>query len=114
MVSAVAAGVGLSFKDTTTALALFAQNGLKGSDAGTSLKTMLANLIPKSNEAYDMFSDLGLITIDTGKAMQFLGEKGIKPTSNSFKDVTGALSEYAAKQAGVKAGSEKERRRFKN
>ncbi len=28
MVSAVAAGVGLSFKDTTTALALFAQNGL--------------------------------------------------------------------------------------
>ncbi len=112
MVSAVAAGVGLSFKDTTTALALFAQNGLKGSDAGTSLKTMLANLIPKSNEAYDMFSDLGLITIDTGKAMQFLGEKGIKPTSNSFKDVTGALSEYAAKQAGVKAGSEKAEKAF--
>ncbi|HGP3676750.1 TPA: phage tail tape measure protein [Bacillus pacificus] len=112
MVSAVAAGVGLSFKDTTTALALFAQNGLKGSDAGTSLKTMLANLIPKSNEAYDMFSDLGLITVDTGKAMQFLGEKGIKPTSNSFKDVTGALSEYAAKQAGVKVGSEKAEKAF--
>ncbi|MGH0790739.1 phage tail tape measure protein [Bacillus cereus] len=112
MVSAVAAGVGLSFKDTTTALALFAQNGLKGSDAGTSLKTMLANLIPKSNEAYDMFSDLGLITIDTGKAMQFLGERGIKPTSNSFKDVTGALSEYAAKQAGVKVGSEKAEKAF--
>ncbi|MGH1260611.1 MULTISPECIES: phage tail tape measure protein [Bacillus] len=112
MVSAVAAGVGLSFKDTTTALALFAQNGLKGSDAGTSLKTMLANLIPKSNEAYDMFSELGLITIDTGKAMQFLGEKGIKPTSNSFKDVTGVLSEYAAKQAGVKVGSEKAEKAF--
>ncbi|HGF6578415.1 TPA: phage tail tape measure protein [Bacillus cereus] len=112
MVSAVASGVGLSFKDTTTALALFAQNGLKGSDAGTSLKTMLANLIPKSNEAYDMFSDLGLITIDTGKAMQFLGQKGIKPTSNSFKDVTGALSEYAAKQAGVKVGSEKAEKAF--
>ncbi|ARJ20524.1 phage tail tape measure protein [Bacillus mycoides] len=113
MVSAVAAGVGLSFKDTTTALALFAQNGLKGSDAGTSLKTMLANLIPKSNEAYDMFSELGLITIDTGKAMQFLGEKGVKPTSTSFKDVTGALSEYAAKQAGVKVGSEKAEKAFK-
>ncbi|OTX32154.1 phage tail tape measure protein [Bacillus thuringiensis serovar malayensis] len=112
MVSAVAAGVGLSFKDTTTALSLFAQNGLKGSDAGTSLKTMLANLIPKSNEAYDMFSELGLMTIDTGKAMQFLGEKGIKPTSTSFKDVTGALSEYAAKQAGVKVGSEKAEKAF--
>ncbi|HDR7595155.1 TPA: phage tail tape measure protein [Bacillus mycoides] len=85
---------------------------VKGSDAGTSLKTMLANLIPKSNEAYDMFSELGLITIDTGKAMQFLGEKGIKPTSTSFKDVTGALSEYAAKQAGVKVGSEKAEKAF--
>ncbi|OUB10918.1 phage tail tape measure protein [Bacillus thuringiensis serovar shandongiensis] len=73
---------------------------------------MLANLIPKSNEAYDMFSELGLMTIDTGKAMQFLGEKGIKPTSTSFKDVTGALSEYAAKQAGVKVGSEKAEKAF--
>jgi TP901 family phage tail tape measure protein len=33
-VSAVASGVGLSFEDTTVALAAFAQNGLKGSDAG--------------------------------------------------------------------------------
>nr|WP_324287208.1 phage tail tape measure protein [Bacillus cereus] len=59
-----------------------------------------------------MFSELGLMTIDTGKAMQFLGEKGIKPTSTSFKDVTGALSEYAAKQAGVKVGSEKAEKAF--
>ena len=29
-VSAVASGSGLSFKDTATALAVFAQNGLKG------------------------------------------------------------------------------------
>lgn len=35
-VSAVASGVGLSFDDTSTMLAVFAQNGLKGSDAGTS------------------------------------------------------------------------------
>ena len=39
--SAVAAGVGLSFEDTSAAIAAFANNGLKGSDAGTSLKTML-------------------------------------------------------------------------
>lgn len=30
MSSAVASGIGLSFRDTSTALALFAQNGLKG------------------------------------------------------------------------------------
>jgi TP901 family phage tail tape measure protein len=34
MVSAVASGMGATFKDTATTLALFAQNGLKGSDAG--------------------------------------------------------------------------------
>ncbi|WP_428830831.1 phage tail tape measure protein [Bacillus wiedmannii] len=112
MVSAVAAGVGLSFKDTSTALALFAQNGLRGSDAGTSLKTMLANLIPKSKEAYELFSELGLISFDTGKAMQFLSEKGVKPASNSYQDVIGSLEQYAAKQEKAKVGSEKAEKAF--
>ena len=31
----------MTFKDTATTLAVFAQNGLKGSDAGTSLKQCL-------------------------------------------------------------------------
>jgi TP901 family phage tail tape measure protein len=62
MVSAVASGIGLSFKDTSTALALFAQNGLKGSDAGTSLKTMLLNLSPSTKEASEQMKELGLLT----------------------------------------------------
>lgn len=62
MVSAVASGVGLSFKDTTAALAVFAQNGLKGSDAGTSLKTMLLNLSPNTKEAAEQMKALGLLT----------------------------------------------------
>nr|WP_141431900.1 phage tail tape measure protein [Bacillus sp. 03113] len=64
MVSAVASGVGLSFKDTTTALATFAQNGLKGSDAGTSLKTMLLNLSPSTDGAATQMEKLGLLTAD--------------------------------------------------
>jgi TP901 family phage tail tape measure protein len=62
MVSAVAAGVGMTFKDTNTALGLFANNGLKGSDAGTSLKTMLANLQPTTKEQIALFKKLGLMT----------------------------------------------------
>lgn len=62
--SAVAAGAGMSFDDTNTALAVFAQNGLKGSDAGTSLKTMLQNLIPTSKEQYEAFRQLNLLTED--------------------------------------------------
>lgn len=60
-VSAVASGVGLSFKDTATGLAVFAQNGLKGSDAGTSLKTMLLNLQPETDKQVQLFKKLGLI-----------------------------------------------------
>ena len=63
-VSAVASSVGMSFEDTTTALALFAQNGLKGSDAGTSLKTMLMNLQPSTDKARALFEELGLVTAD--------------------------------------------------
>ncbi len=62
MCSAVASGAGVSFEDTNTTLAVFAQNGLKGSDAGTSLKTMLSNLIPKTKTQIEAFSKLNLLT----------------------------------------------------
>lgn len=61
-VSAVAAGVGLSFRDTNDALGVFANNGLKGSDAGTSLKTMLQNLQPTTKQQVALFKALGLMT----------------------------------------------------
>ena len=61
-VSAVASGVGMSFQDVNAALGVFANNGLKGSDAGTSLKTMLMNLIPDSKKAITEFGRLGLLT----------------------------------------------------
>ncbi|PRX39524.1 TP901 family phage tail tape measure protein [Planifilum fimeticola] len=63
-VSAVASSAGLSFRDTAAALAVFAQNGLKGSDAGTSLKTMLLNLTPSSKSAAKEMKRLGIITAD--------------------------------------------------
>ncbi|WP_162595953.1 phage tail tape measure protein [Bacillus sp. CGMCC 1.16541] len=63
-VASVASGVGLSFNDTTTALAAFAQNGLKGSDAGTSLKTMLMNLSPSTKGAAETMMELGIMAKD--------------------------------------------------
>lgn len=63
-VAAVASGAGMSFKDTSTALAVFAQNGLLSSDAGTSLKTMLMNLSPSTKAAAETMSDLGIIMKD--------------------------------------------------
>lgn len=76
MASAVAAGVGMSFKDTSTALAVFANSGLRGSDAGTSLKTMLLNLSPSTEAASEMMGQLGLLT---------------KQGTSAFYDATGSL-----------------------
>ena len=60
--SAVAASVGMTLEDTASALALFANNGLRGSDAGTSFKTMLLNLQPHTKKQTELFQKLGLVT----------------------------------------------------
>ncbi len=86
-VSAVASGVGLSFMDTSKALAVFANNGLKGSDAGTSLKAMLMNLQPRSNAQMETFQQLGLITANGANAF-FDAAGNIK----SMADIAGILN----------------------
>lgn len=64
MAGQVASQVGLSFEDTAGTLALFASEGLKGSDAGTSLKVMLQRLTPNSKEAQRTMDALGLSAYD--------------------------------------------------
>jgi len=59
-VDAVARQVGVSIEDTTTLLALLAKNGLRGSDAGTSLRTAFIRLINPTQEARALIDQLGL------------------------------------------------------
>ena len=47
----IANQTGLTIDETTAALAAFANKGLIGSDAGTSFKTMLQNLLPTTEKA---------------------------------------------------------------
>ena len=61
---AVASSFGLTLEDTVATLAMFDQNGLKGSDAGTSLKTMLTALANPSKKAAEAMADLGLAAFD--------------------------------------------------
>lgn len=56
----VAKQTGLNLEDTVGTLALFASNALIGSDAGTSLRTMLLRLNPQSAEAANSMRALGL------------------------------------------------------
>lgn len=59
-VGGVASSAGLSLQETVGALSAFDAMGLKGSDAGTSLKAMLNNLIPTTKKASNAMRDLGL------------------------------------------------------
>lgn len=58
--STVAADVGFNVQETTGILAAFANAGIEGSDAGTSLKTMLTRLLPTTRKAANAMKDYGL------------------------------------------------------
>lgn len=75
-----AKNAGMSLQETVAVLAGFDQAGIKGSDAGTSLKTMLSSLIPTSNSAADAMREVGLMTEDGTNA--FINADG------SFKNIS--------------------------
>jgi TP901 family phage tail tape measure protein len=62
--SAAGRQVGLSFEDTSTFLTVLARNGLRGSDAGTSLRTALIRLIKPTKDAAEKMRELGIETRD--------------------------------------------------
>lgn len=77
---------GLSIEDTTAALAAFTNNGMKGSDAGTSLKTMLSSLQPSTDKASDALRRMGIVTED-GSNKFFDAQGNVK----SMAEVAGLL-----------------------
>lgn len=62
--SAGAKNAGWSIQETTAVLARFADAGIEGSDAGTSLKTMLQRLAAPTDSAATMIEQLGIQTRD--------------------------------------------------
>jgi TP901 family phage tail tape measure protein len=61
----VADQFGLSLEETVGVLSMFSQAGLKGSDAGTSMKTMLSRLVPQTAEAKATMEKLGIEMFDS-------------------------------------------------
>jgi hypothetical protein len=62
MSSAVAGLANQSIDDLSASLAILANNGVKGSDAGTSIKTMLMRLMAPADDAADALAQVGLST----------------------------------------------------
>ncbi|TCJ23018.1 phage tail tape measure protein [Nocardioides jejuensis] len=100
-----AAAAGQSISEVAGSLALFVNQGLKGSDAGTSLKQMLARLTPSSQTAATAMESLGLFTNDLAKAQEFLASKGIKVADNQ-KAINEGFNEAAKRAAGAGASTE--------
>lgn len=107
---AVAATVGLSFEDLSTAIALMGQAGIKGSDAGTSLKTMLLNLQPSTDKQAALFKDLGLTTTNVEQAYQSLVARGITPASHEFTAIASAMQEHLGISKDVGEWTAKDRK----
>lgn len=83
-VGIVAKKAGMDFDEVNTALALMASRGLKGSDAGTSLKSMLQQIEPATKPAVAAFERLGLLK--DGKN-QFYNEKGQLRSLGEIADI---------------------------
>ena len=85
---------GISMQETAGTLAAFAESGMIGSDAGTSLKTMLISLANPSTKASNLMQDLGINAYDAqGK---FIGLSGL---AGVLKDKLGGLSQEQRNQA---------------
>jgi TP901 family phage tail tape measure protein len=108
MASNVAAGAGASIQETAAMLAELANAGMKGSDAGTSLKTMLLALQAPTTTASNALKDLGVSAFTAaGKARPIravLGDldkkfKGLtdKERAKKLKDIFGSDAYRAAK-----------------
>ncbi len=104
---------GGTIDDAALALAALAKAGIEGSDAGTSLKTMYMNLIPKSKEAAATMSQLGLYSMDATKgqslltaALQKAGGPIATAALKAFK--AGSIDLEGLYKAAVKAGAVKD------
>lgn len=79
--------VGLSFDDLSVAIAAMGNAGIRGSDAGTSLKTFLSNLQPITKKQTTLFKELGLVTKEG--ANQFFDASG---KIRSMSEIAGVLA----------------------
>jgi TP901 family phage tail tape measure protein len=86
-VGAVAHLTGQDFDQTATAIALMGKAGILGSDAGTSLKTMLLNLQPTTKAQVAAWKELGLTTDTVANA--FVNADG---SFKDLRDIAGILS----------------------
>lgn len=93
---------GVSFNETVVALEALAEAGVRGSDAGTSLKAFLLNIATPSEKAKKAMRELGFSLYDAEERM-----KSLPAISENLRSAFGDLTEEQFTQkAGIIAGSD--------
>lgn len=97
-----AATLGVSLEDASTMLGLFANNGLKGSEAGTALRSSLLSMASPSKQQAQAMEELGLSAFDAqGKFV------GLASVADQLSAAQGRMSDEAFVSAAATAfGSE--------
>ena len=90
----VAKGFGISIEDTATAIAMFANAGITGSDAGTLLKTSLLAITDQGKPAQKAIEDLGLTLYDSQQ--RFVG---LESMFQQLSEAQGRMSDEAYQAA---------------
>ncbi|GAA1877779.1 hypothetical protein GCM10009836_68960 [Pseudonocardia ailaonensis] len=101
-VGPVTAGLKISLEDTTTALALLSTAGIKGSEAGTALRGVLASIAAPSGPAKKALNELGISAFDqTGKF------RGLEAITSQLTAAKGRMTDQEfATAAAVAFGNE--------
>lgn len=102
-ISPMAQSMGLSIQDVTTALSAMSMAGIKGSQAGTSLRTVLANMAKPSNTVANAMDDLGISITNSDGSFKSLDEI-IKIMHTSFSGLTDDQKAYYATALAGKEG----------
>lgn len=98
----VAGALGFTVQDTATAIGIMANSGIKGSEAGTSLRAMMSRLVKPTKESAEAMEILGLDILDNNGNMKTL--------SQIIHDIRSGMSqltpESKAAVSGMLAGQE--------
>lgn len=99
-VAPVAGALGYSIEDTSVAIGLMANSGIKGSQAGTSLKNVLTNLAKPTDQIQSYMGKLNISMVDQAGNVKPLNQL-LNEMRDSFAGLTEAeKAEYAAGIAG--------------
>lgn len=94
-IAPVASSMGLSIEDVTTALSAMSMSGIKGSQAGTSLRGVLTRMVKPTDQVAAAMDELGIVLTNSDGTFKSL-DKILLEMRGSFSSLTDEQKTYYA------------------